>query len=63
LSREKSYLRKKNFGILFKICWYGPAEQPPPKMAEANKVVANNKSVKCSPKPTDPIKQISKNSF
>jgi hypothetical protein len=37
---------KKNFFIFFSICCYAPAEQPPPKMAETNKVVANNKPVK-----------------
>jgi hypothetical protein len=33
------------------------AEQPPPKPAEANKILANDLSVKWSSKPTDPIKQ------
>jgi hypothetical protein len=31
-----------------------PAEQPPPKPAEANKVLANDELVKWSSKPTDP---------
>jgi len=34
-----------------------PAEQPPPNLAEANKILANDESVKRSSKPTDPIKQ------
>jgi len=40
----------------FSICWYTPAEQPLPKLAEANKIVANDESVKWSSKPTDQIK-------
>jgi len=39
------------------------AEQPPPKPAEANKILANDELVKWSSKPKDPIKQRSKNSF
>jgi hypothetical protein len=50
-------LIKKNFCIFFSICWYTPAEQPPPKLAEANKIVANDESVKWSSKPTDQTKQ------
>jgi hypothetical protein len=42
---------------IFTICWYAPAEQPPPKLAEANKIFANGYLVKWSSKPTDPIKQ------
>jgi len=38
-----------------------PAEQPPPKLAEANKILANGSSVKWPSKPTDPIKQKLKN--
>jgi hypothetical protein len=56
-------LIRKNFCIFFTICWYTLAEQPPPKQAEANKILANDESVKWSSKPTDPIKQRSKNSF
>jgi hypothetical protein len=54
---------KKNFCIFFTICWYAPEEQPPSNLAEANKILANDESVKWSSKPTDPIKQGSKNSF
>ena len=38
--------KKRIFAYSFTICWYAPAEQPPPKMAEANNVVTNNKSGK-----------------
>jgi hypothetical protein len=34
-----------------------PADQPPPKPAEANKILANDESVKWSSKPTGSIKQ------
>ncbi len=37
-----------------------PAEQPPPNPAEADKILANDESVNWSSKPTDPIKQRSK---
>jgi hypothetical protein len=46
---------------IFSICWYAPAEQPLPKLAEANKILANGSSVKWPSKPTDPIKQKLKN--
>jgi len=39
-------LIKKNFFIFISICWYTPAEQPSPKLVEANKIVANDESVK-----------------
>jgi hypothetical protein len=45
------------FCIFFTIFWYAPADQPPPKLAEANKTLANDESVKWSSKPIDPIKQ------
>ena len=51
------------FCIFFTICWYAPAKQPPPKLAEANKVLANDQSVQCSSKPTGPIKQRLKKKF
>jgi hypothetical protein len=47
---------KKNFCIFFTICWYAQEEQTPPKLAEANKIMANDGSVNWSPKPTDSIK-------
>jgi hypothetical protein len=37
---------KKNFchiHISLQPVWYAPANQPPPKMVEANKILANNK--------------------
>jgi hypothetical protein len=40
-----------------------PTEQPTPKPAEANNILADDELVKWSSKPTDPIKQRSKNSF
>jgi hypothetical protein len=48
------------FCIFFTIYWYAPAEQPPPKLAMANKILSNGESVKWSLKSTDPIKQILK---
>jgi len=42
---------------IFKICWYAPAEQPPPTLAEANNILAKDESVKWSSRPTEPIKQ------
>ena len=50
-------LYKKEFLHIFSICWYTPAEHPPPKLAEANKIVANDESIKRSSKPADQIKQ------
>ncbi len=47
----------KNNCIFYSICWYTPAQKPPPKLAEANKIVVNDESVKWSSKPTDQIKQ------
>jgi hypothetical protein len=41
---------------IFTICWYTPAEQPPPKLAEANNIL-DDESIKWSSKPTGPIKQ------
>jgi hypothetical protein len=35
-------LSKKIFCIFFTICWYAPAEQPISKLAEANKLLAND---------------------
>ena len=48
---------------IFKICWYAPAEQPPPTLAEANKILAKDESVKWSSRPTDPIQQRLKKKF
>jgi hypothetical protein len=45
---------------IFTICWYRPEKHPPAKLAEANKILSNDGSVKWSPKPTDPIKWRSK---
>jgi len=48
---------KNFFCIFFTICCYAPADQPPPTLAEANKILANDESVQCSSKPTGSIKQ------
>jgi hypothetical protein len=48
------YVTKSNY-------WYTPAEQSAPNPAEAKKILASDESVKWPPKPTDPIKQRSKN--
>jgi hypothetical protein len=53
-------VKKEFLHNFFTICWYAPSEQPPPKMVDANKVLASNASVKWSSKPTGPIKQRSK---
>ena len=45
------------FAYFFAICWYAPTDQPPPKLAETNKIPVNDESIKCSSKPTGPIKQ------
>ena len=39
---QKKLLVVNFFFIFFTICWYGPADQPPPKLAEANKILAND---------------------
>jgi len=41
-------LIEKNFCIFYKICWYAPAEQLPPKLVEANKILANDESINWS---------------
>ena len=45
------------FCIFLTICWYTSSEQPLRRLAEANKILANDLSIKWSSKPTDPIKQ------
>jgi hypothetical protein len=35
-------LRQIFFCIFFTICWYAPAAQPPPKLTEANKILADD---------------------
>ena len=53
-------IKKRIFVYFFTIYWFTPAEQPAPNPAETNKILASDKSVKWSAKPTDPIKQKSK---
>jgi len=50
-------IQENFFCIFFTVRWYAPAEQPPPKLAAANKIFAHGSSVKWSSKPTKPITQ------
>jgi len=63
VEKKQTACIKRIFAYFFTIYWYAPEEQPPSNLAEANKINANDESVKWSSKPTDPIKQRSKNSF
>jgi hypothetical protein len=37
-----AYGLKYFFAYFFAICWYAPAEQLPPKLVEANRILAND---------------------
>jgi hypothetical protein len=61
-ARVSEIAEEQNFFCMLRtICWYTPSEQPPPRLAEVNKILANDESIKRSSKPTDPINQRSKN--
>jgi hypothetical protein len=57
---HQASLSKEFLHIFFSNCWYASAEQPPPKLAVVNKILANNKLIKRSSKPIDAEKQRSK---